>query len=71
MVQLGIRLGDAYKYLSQIALLIVKEDDYDYSGSEYLKIYPIIGRRYAQLDNYYDDQFPDGSNMELLKWLNS
>lgn len=35
-------LGDAAKYIDHIALLPVKKDYLDFSGSEYLEIYPYI-----------------------------
>jgi hypothetical protein len=35
-------LGDAAKYISNIAILPVKNDYSDFSGSEYLEIYPYI-----------------------------
>ena len=35
-------LGDAAKYIEHIAILPVKKDYSDFSGSEYLQIYPYI-----------------------------
>lgn len=36
--------GDAHKYASEkIALFPIRNDGYDWSGSEYLEIYPVIG----------------------------
>lgn len=35
-------LGDAAKYIDNIALLPIKKDYSDFSGSEYLEIYPYI-----------------------------
>ena len=35
-------LGDAAKYIENIALLPIKRDYIDFSGSEYLEIYPFI-----------------------------
>ncbi len=35
-------LGDAAKYIENIALLPIKKDSVDFSGSEYLEIYPYI-----------------------------
>lgn len=35
-------LGDAAKYIEHIALLPIKKDYTDFSGSEYLEIYPYI-----------------------------
>lgn len=47
-------LGDAAKYINHIALLPIKNDYYDFSGSEYLEIYPYI----YNIDSY---QFFKGS----------
>jgi len=62
-------LGDAAKYIKNIALLVVKDDNKNWPGNEYLQIYPAIGKRYSFSTNYYDVQFPDGSTIELEKWL--
>jgi hypothetical protein len=35
-------LGDAAKYIEHIALLPVRRDSYDFTGSEYLEVYPYI-----------------------------
>lgn len=35
-------LGDAAKYINHIAILPIKKDNSDFSGSEYLEIYPYI-----------------------------
>ena len=35
-------LGDAAKYINNIAILPVKKDSSDFTGSEYLQIYPYI-----------------------------
>lgn len=73
-------LGDAAKFLDNIALLPVKKDFRDFSGSEYLQIYPyIINLERAE---YVKGQlkgrgayvvFPEknGSNriMTLTEWL--
>jgi hypothetical protein len=37
-------LGDASKYLNNIAILPIKKDYSDFSGNEYLEIYPYIFR---------------------------
>lgn len=37
-------LGDAAKYLNNIAILPIKKDYSDFSGNEYLEIYPYIFR---------------------------
>lgn len=67
--ELGI--GDVHKYIKDIALLVVKDDYSAWSGTEYLQIYPVIGRRYSHSDLYYDVQFPDGKTIDLVAWLNS
>lgn len=46
-------LGDAAKYIDNIALLPIKRDYSDFSGSEYLEIYPYI----FNIDSY---QFLNG-----------
>ncbi len=45
-------LGDAAKYIENIALLPVRRDGSDFSGSEYLDIYPYI-------------EYEDGSNQYI------
>lgn len=61
--------GDAKKYLQHIALLPIRNDYTHFSGTEYLNIYPVIGRRYDWSDDYYDVKFPDGSTIDLVAWL--
>lgn len=46
-------LGDAAKYRNNIALLAVQKDNSDYTGSEYLNIYPYI--TYENGNNTYID----------------
>ena len=46
-------LGDAAKYRNNIALLAVQKDNSDYTGSEYLNIYPYI--TYENGNNTYTD----------------
>ena len=62
--------GDAQKYIDNIAILPVKKDYGQYNGSEYLQIYPYIGKR----ENFYNTNFvvvfPNGKELELGKWLN-
>lgn len=62
-------LGDAAKYIKDIAILVVKENNGVWSGNEYLQIYPVIGRKYSWSDNYYEVQFPNGSKIDLEAWL--
>ncbi|MGB4774431.1 MAG: TIR domain-containing protein [Daejeonella sp.] len=63
--------GDSIKYIDHIALLVVKDDYGSWTGSEYLQIYPVIGKKYTWFDGYYEVQFPDGKKIDLDKWLNS
>lgn len=63
--------GDALKYLEHIALLVVKDDYGNWSGSEYLQIYPIIGKKYSWTDDYFEVEFPDGRKTDLSTWLKS
>ena len=62
-------LGDAEKYIRDIALLVVKENSGTWTGNEYLQIYPVIGRKYSWSENYYEVQFPDGTKIDLEEWL--
>jgi hypothetical protein len=61
--------GDAHKYINHIALLVVKEDNTSWSGSEYLEIYPVIGKKYSWSEDYYEVEFPDKRKVDLLNWL--
>lgn len=62
-------LGDAAKYINNIALLVVKENSGTWTGNEYLQIYPVIGRKYSWSDNDYQVQFPNGTVVDLDVWL--
>jgi hypothetical protein len=62
--------GDAQKYLNHIAVLPVKENYTDYTGSEYLQIYPYIYRSDSYSDNYYV-RYPNGDIKSLIDWLKS
>lgn len=64
--------GDAEKFNSNnIALLVVKEDSTNWTGNEYLQIYPVIGRTYSTIDGHYEVQYPNGTKIDLKKWLDS
>jgi hypothetical protein len=63
--------GDAHKYIKDIALLVIKEDNTRWSGSEYLQIYPVIGKKFSWSDDYYEVEFPDKKTIDLKTWLNS
>lgn len=63
--------GDAHKYISNIAILALKEDSTNWTGNEYLQIYPIISRKYSWSDEYYEVEYPDGKKVDLAMWINS
>jgi hypothetical protein len=63
-------LGDAHKYIANIALLVIKDDNVAWTGTEYLDIYPVIGKEYSWQD-HYSVKFPDGSIQRLTSWLKS
>lgn len=61
--------GDAYKYRDHIAIMPIRESsDKNFSGSEYLQIYPVITNecRYM-IGNYYVEY--QGSKISLKEWL--
>lgn len=62
-------LGDAAKYLEHIALLPVKNDNREWTGSEYLQIYPAIGYKYSWSNKYVEIVYPNGNTIDLQKWL--
>ena len=71
-------LGDAAKYINNIAILPVKKDYSDFTGNEYLQIYPYIAN--LDVSGYIRNSyklagtyivFPDGKIVELKEWLKS
>lgn len=70
-------LGDAAKYISNIALLPVEKDNTRYSGAEYLQIYPYIEyqngyNKYttgAYIPKGYYIKYPDSTIIPLKNWL--
>jgi len=68
--ELGI--GDTHKYLNHIALLPIKENHRNYSGNEYLQIYPTIEfvRGFTlqrQIGGYFDEGYYVVSPLETGK----
>ncbi|MBV7268954.1 toll/interleukin-1 receptor domain-containing protein [Winogradskyella luteola] len=67
--ELGI--GDAHKYIENIALLPVAENSGNWIGNEYLQIYPYINKKYKSLD--WDDEYyliyPNGKRKDFIQWL--
>ncbi len=59
--------GDAQKYIDHIALLPI-QDNVNYSGSEYLQIYPYIYENDINRGSYYV-RFPDGNTIDFVTWL--
>jgi len=69
-----IGFGDAQKYLNKIALFPLKEDNLDWNGNEYLKIYPHIKETgifasFLEFRFRYVVIFPNGNEMSLQEWL--
>src|SRR5690606_30550399 len=71
-------LGDAAKYINNIAILPIKKDYSDFTGNEYLQIYPYIAN--LDVNGYIRNSyklagtyivFPDGKIVELKEWLRS
>ncbi|MDN3708832.1 hypothetical protein QW060_17160, partial [Myroides ceti] len=71
-------LGDAAKYINNIAILPIKKDYSDFSGNEYLQIYPYIVNFEAM--TYFKSSyrhagayvvFPDNRVVSLKDWLKS
>ncbi len=62
--------GDAQKYINHIAILPVKENYQDYTGSEYLQIYPYIYESDSSKGTYFV-KFPNGDLKNLIDWLKS
>lgn len=61
-------LGDAAKYIDNIALLVVKDDNGNWTGNEYLQIYPIIVQTYHFI-GFYKVEYPNGNTIDLEDWL--
>jgi len=64
--ELGI--GDVHKYIENIAVLPVKENYKDYTGVEYLQIYPYIYESESSKGSYYV-KYPNGEVTNLKNWL--
>ena len=63
--------GDAKKYPTNIAVLpITDKRDNNWSGNEYLRIYPIITTDYNYLEGNYYVEF-EGRKVKLVDWLKS
>lgn len=63
--------GDAHKYINNIALLVIKDDNTSWTGSEYLKIYPVIGRNNSLNSENYVVEYPNKEIFDLVTWLHS
>ena len=65
--------GDAEKYLTnKIAIFPIKKIGKDFSGNEYLKIYPHILKDSSVVSDKYEwkIKYPDGSETDhLFQWL--
>lgn len=63
-----IGFGDAHKYVNNIALLPLADDNIEWKGNEYLLIYPYIKESDLTKD-YYRVVYPDGKEISLIDWL--
>lgn len=61
-------LGDAKKYPSNIAVIPIADSFEQYSGSEYLQIYPVIKTVYNSIEGKYVVEWADKSEL-LSDWL--
>jgi hypothetical protein len=64
-------LGDADKYINNIALIPIANNDGSWNGNEYLQIYPYIDKDYKSLefDSSFTVVFPNGKKVKLIDWL--
>ena len=62
--------GDAQKYMEHIAVLPIKNNYSDYSGAEYLQIYPYVYES-DSTPNAYFLKYPNGDLKNLASWLKS
>lgn len=61
--------GDAYKYSDHIAIMpITNNQDNNFSGSEYMQIYPVITSEYLYTTGKYYVEFK-GKLVKLEEWL--
>ena len=63
-------LGDAAKYIENIALFPVADNSGNWIGNEYLQIYPYI-EKHSKLKEYdnYSIVYPDGRKIKLEQWM--
>lgn len=62
--------GDAAKYIKNIAILPLKLTYDEYSGSEYLQIYPYIYESDKDKGSFYI-KYPNNTVMSVQNWLKS
>lgn len=62
--------GDAAKYIEHLAILPLRDNYTQFSGAEYLEIYPYIYESDA-FPNTYMVKYPDGTVKGLTTWLKS
>lgn len=60
--------GDCKKYINGIALLPLSENSGNWSGNEYLRIYPRIEES-DYYDGVYKVIYPDKKEISVLEWL--
>ena len=64
--ELGI--GDAKKYPTNIAIMPIANNTGNYTGSEYLQIYPVIKTEYNTVKGHYFVEWGN-TKMALSEWL--
>lgn len=62
--------GDAKKFIDNIAIFPIRSGANDYSGSEYLQIYPYIYESDSTIGAFFI-KFPNGSIKAISEWLNT
>ncbi len=60
--------GDHDKYINHIAILPIAETNTNFSGTEYLRIYPRIEES-NYTPEYYKIIFPDGRELSIAEWF--
>jgi hypothetical protein len=66
--------ADAQKYIQHIAIFPIKEDYLEFSGQEYLSIYPSIQIQPVNVETSnltYYVRYPNGRTVRLADWLNA
>jgi hypothetical protein len=60
--------GDAHKYINKIALFPLSENTGQWTGNEYLRIYPRIQESDTAAE-YFKVIYPNGREISISDWL--